>query len=183
MYFVSPSLNKTGCETLRIWLFLKQVINFSIVSFFAEWMLTGFLLHVYSFFHSNPSTALLRRHCLVWKLNALWVFLAFKKDAGILKERWWIIQQDGYPPMAFVTYSSASFCFCTGCLTMLWGIPHGGEKPHLSKALFNLAIHNISHVFTASKDSSMLRWFPQTAPSRCPFLLLFSASRMPANLS
>lgn len=27
-------------------------------------------------------------------------------------------------------------------LTMMWEIPHGGEKPHLSGPLFNLAVHN-----------------------------------------
>lgn len=35
-------------------------------------------------------------------------------------------------------------------LTMMWEIPHGGEKPHLSMTLFNLAIHNILNVFILS---------------------------------
>ena len=42
-------------------------------------------------------------------------------------------------------------------LTMMWEIPHGGEKPHLSMFLFNLAIHNILNVLILSIGLAQVR--------------------------
>lgn len=46
---------------------------------------------------------------------------------------------------------------------MMWEIPYGGAKPHLSMTLFNLAIHIICNVFIFPLSSQQWigRWFSQ----------------------
>lgn len=44
--------------------------------------------------------------------------------------------------MEFTISLSYIFSSHLHSLTMMWEIPHGGEKPHLSAPLFYLAIHN-----------------------------------------